>query len=34
MVLKQPRRHEQPLEELKGITEAILRNSRFQPNFC
>jgi hypothetical protein len=34
MVLKQPRRHEQPLEELKGIAEASFRNAHFQLIFC
>lgn len=34
MVIQQPRRYEQLLEELKGVAEDHFRNARFQSIFC
>ena len=34
MVIQQPRRYEQLLEELEGVAESIFRNPRFQSIFC
>lgn len=33
MVIQQPRRYEQLLEELKGVADVIFRNPRFQSIF-
>lgn len=34
MVIQQPRRYEQLLEELKSAAEVIFRNTYFQSIFC